>query len=123
MMLPGSLELAYLGDAVWELYVRRQILDGGGHVHAMHKKAVSRVNASAQAQALEKLLPDLTEPEADVVRRARNARQTPTKNADLRDYHMATAFEALLGYLSLTRDLARLDAVLAAAYGAPADPE
>lgn len=109
-MLPGSLELAYLGDAVFELRVREKLLARGGHARDMHKRAVKFVCARAQAEALKMLT--LNETESAVVRRARNAHQTPTKNAEIADYHMATAFEALLGYLYAVGETARLDEIL-----------
>ena len=107
--LPGSLELAYLGDAIYELYVREMLVRKGGHVKALHKGAISYVNAHAQALALEKVEPELNEDELTVVRRARNAKQSPTKNADLAEYHRATAFEALIGYLYLTEKRERME--------------
>ena len=64
------------------------------------------------AEALARVEPLLTEEEEGVVRRARNARQTPTKNADAREYHRATALEALIGYLYLTGQRARMEGFL-----------
>ena len=98
-MLPGSLELAYLGDTLFDLFVRERLVRRGGRVREMHRQAVKLVCAAAQAEAFERVEGCLTEEEAAVARRARNARQTPTKGADIADYHRATAFEALVGYL------------------------
>lgn len=100
--LPGSLELAYLGDTIYDLYVRRRLVIAGGRMKDLHRAAVSQVRASAQSEALTRIEHLLTEEEQSVVRRARNAKQHPPKNADPGDYHRATAFEALLGYLYLT---------------------
>lgn len=111
-MQPGSLELAYLGDAIYDLYVRRALVKKGGRVQKMHRAAIAHVCAHAQAAALDRVEGDLTEAEADVVRRARNAHQTPTKNASAAEYHRATAFEALIGYLYLNDEQARMDALL-----------
>lgn len=111
--LPGALELALVGDSVYDLYVRSRLVKKGGRVKDIHKNAVRHVNAHAQAMALDKIEEELTEDEAGVVRRARNAKQTPTKNADAGDYHKATALEALLGYLYLTEQTERLDRFLA----------
>lgn len=111
--LPGALELALVGDSVYDLYVRSRLVKKGGRVKDIHKNAVRHVNAHAQAMALDKIEEELTEDEAGVVRRARNAKQTPTKNADAGDYHKATALEALLGYLYLTGQTERLDRFLA----------
>ena len=121
--LPGSLELAYLGDTVYDLYVRRQLVMQGGRVNRMHKAAVAKVCAKAQSQALRRLEPGLTPQEADVVRRARNARQTPPRNADAADYHRATALEALIGYLYLTGQQARMEALIRLALEETEDEE
>lgn len=111
--LPGALELALVGDSVYDLYVRSRLVKKGGRVKEIHKNAVKHVNAHAQAVALERIEGELTEDEAGIVRRARNAKQTPTKNADAGDYHKATALEALLGYLYLTGQNERLNRFLA----------
>ena len=110
--LPGSLELAYLGDAVYELYVRARLVREGGHVRAMHRAAVARVCAHAQAEALTRIEGVLTERERDVARRARNAHQTPPKNADAAEYHRATALEAVIGYLFVTGQAGRMEEIL-----------
>ena len=110
--LPGALELALVGDSVYDLYVRSRLVRKGGRVKDIHKNAVKHVNAHAQAMALDRIEGELTEDEAGVVRRARNAKQTPTKNADAGDYHKATALEALLGYLYLTGQTERLNRFL-----------
>ena len=111
--LPGALELALVGDSVYDLYVRSRLVRKGGRVRDIHKNAVRHVNAHAQAMALERIEAELTEDEAGVVRRARNAKQTPTRNADAGDYHKATALEALFGYLYLTGQTDRLNRFLA----------
>lgn len=113
--LPGSLEMAYLGDALYDLHVRSHLLQRGGRVHALHKDAVKLVCAHAQSEALVRVLPGLTEKEADVVRRARNAHQSPPRNANPAEYHQATALEALIGYLYITGQQARMHEVLALA--------
>lgn len=113
--LPGSLELAYLGDALYDLYVRERLIAHGGRVRALHKEAVGLVCAHAQSEALGRVEGMLTEREADVVRRARNARQTPPRNADAGEYHRATALEALVGYLYVTGQRDRMNEVLGVA--------
>ena len=110
--LPGSLELAYLGDTIYDLYVRTLLVIEGGRVRDMHRNAVKRVCAHAQAEALSRIEGELNDAELDVVRRARNAHQNPPKNADPAEYHRATALEALTGYLYATGQFARLDALL-----------
>ena len=113
--LPGSLELAYLGDTIYDLYVRRRLVIAGGRMKDLHRAAVAQVRASAQSEALARIEDMLTEEEHSVVRRARNAKQNPPKNADPGDYHRSTAFEALLGYLYLLGREERLDEILKAA--------
>ena len=81
----------------------------------LHRAAVAQVRASAQSEALGRVEGMLTEEEQGVVRRARNARQNPPKNADPGEYHRATAFEALLGFLYLMHREERLHEILAAA--------
>lgn len=110
--LPGSLELAYLGDTLWDLFVREELVRTGGRMKELHRAAVARVRASAQSRALARIEEGLTEEEAAVVRRARNAHQTPPKNADPADYCRATALEALFGYLYLTGQLERMKTLM-----------
>jgi len=109
---PGSLELALVGDSVYDLYVRSSLVRKGGRIRDIHLKAVKKVNAHAQSEALLKIENMLTEEETEIVRRARNAKQTPTKNADAGEYHRATALEALIGYLYLTNREDRLKEIL-----------
>lgn len=110
--LPGSLELAYLGDTIYDLYVRRALVRRGGRVQKMHKEAVAMVCNHGQAEALGRIEGELTEAEAAVVRRARNAHQNPPRNANPAEYHRATGLEALLGYLYLTGQQARLNQLM-----------
>ena len=113
--LPGSLELAYVGDTLWDLMVRTRLVRQGGTMKTLHRAAVARVCAHAQSDALGRIEPLLTEDEAGVVRRARNAKQSPTKNADPHDYHRATALEAVIGYLFVTGQTGRMEQILAIA--------
>ena len=110
--LPGSLELAYLGDTIYDLYVRRALVRRGGRVQNMHREAVSMVCNHGQSEALGRIEGLLTEAEAGVVRRARNAHQNPPRNANPAEYHRATGLEALMGYLYLTGNQARLDELM-----------
>ena len=116
--LPGSLELAYLGDAIYDFYVRERLVRGGDRIHVLHKRAISTVCAHAQAEAFLRIEPLLTDEERGVARRARNARQTPPKSADPAEYHRATALEALIGYLYLAYQRARMEALIESALGA-----
>ena len=113
--LPGSLELAYLGDTIYDLYVRRRLVIAGGRMKDLHRAAVSQVRASAQSEALTRVEGMLTEEEQGVVRRARNAKQSVPKSAPPAEYHRATAFEALLGYLYLMERMDRLHEILTTA--------
>lgn len=108
--LLNSLQLAHVGDTVWDLLVRTRLIYQGRNVRNMHKDAIACVNAGAQARAMERILPHLTEEEADVARRGRNAHphHAAPKNQDAIDYHQATGLEALVGYLYLTGQEERL---------------
>ena len=110
----NSIALAFLGDAVYERFIRERILRHGSvGADKMHREAVRYVKAAAQEHALRVMADGLTEDEADVVRRARNHRITSKpKNADPLTYKMATAFEALLGYLYLDGQEERLQALM-----------
>lgn len=113
--LPASLELAYLGDTVYDLYVRSRLVQRGGRMKQLHRQAVSVVCAHAQSEALRAIEERLTEEEQDVVRRARNCKQHPPRNADPAEYHRATALEALIGYLYVQGRSERLEALVNAA--------
>ena len=105
----NALTLAYLGDAVYELWVRTHMLElGHEKVQELHKQAVSYVRASTQARILRALLPDLNEVEHQVVLRGRNAKGGHPKNIDVVTYRHATAFESLVGYWHLNRQNDRM---------------
>lgn len=101
MMNP--VKLAYIGDAVYELYVRMYVINTEKRaVHMLNKKTVSFVNAGAQAAAAKSLQEILTEQEWMVLKRGRNQKSLkPPKNANIGDYKYATGFESLIGYLYL----------------------
>lgn len=121
--LPASLELAYLGDTVYDLYVRSRLVQRGGRMKQLHRQAVSVVCAHAQSEALRAIEERLTEEEQDVVRRARNCKQHPPRNADPAEYHRATALEALIGYLYVQGRSERLEALVNAALDSVMDEE
>ncbi|HEY3365099.1 MAG TPA: ribonuclease III domain-containing protein [Symbiobacteriaceae bacterium] len=113
LLLP-PLTLAYVGDAVYELWVRNRLLElGHVRVNDLHRTAVRYVRARAQAQALAELQPLLSEAEQDVARRGRNAKghQAP-KGSDPVEYGASTAFETLVGFLYLSGREERLEEVL-----------
>lgn len=109
--LMSPLELAYVGDTVYDLFVRSALLSVGGRLKDLNHQAVLRVNAQAQARALENLLPLLDEEEASIVRRGRNthAHHHAPKAASTCDYAGATGLEALIGYLYLTGGFDRIN--------------
>lgn len=100
----SPVELAFIGDAVYELLVREHIsLTHDAPAAVLHKMAISYVRAEAQHSALEKINGLLTEEEAEMTRRGRNANKvTSSKNADPADYRAATGLETLFGYLYIT---------------------
>lgn len=112
----GPLELAHVGDAVYELLVRTELVRrGGGRVGDLHRSAVAYVAAPAQAAALEKLLPRLTEEEQKVVHRGRNAHvHGYPAGCTSAQYHAATALEALFGWLWLAGRTDRVRELFAA---------
>ena len=95
----SPLALAYLGDAVYELAIRTFVMNHGNtQVNKMHKKTAGLVKAEAQANFYKVLEEELTEEEKAVYRRGRNAKSvTMAKHATMKDYRMATGFEALMG--------------------------
>ncbi len=106
----NPLQLAYIGDTVWDLLIRSRLIYQGRNVRNMHKDAVACVNAQAQAAAMQRIEAMLTDGEADVFRRGRNAHahHAAPKNQDVADYRAATGLEALIGYLYLTGQEERL---------------
>lgn len=106
----NALALAYLGDAVYELWVRTHLLEiGQVKVRELHQAAVNYVRAGTQAQVLHRILPELDAIEQQVVLRGRNAKGGRPKNIDVITYRHATAFEALVGYWQLEGRQARMD--------------
>ena len=114
----GTAALAYLGDAVIELMVRERLVSAGyASSKALNARALNFVRASAQAQAMERLLPHLTEEEAGAFRRGRNIGHTNTpKRATVAEYRNATGMEALFGYLHVKGAQDRLTELFALAY-------
>lgn len=118
--LYSPLTLAFVGDAVYELYVRSCLMQYGSlSVNNLHKMAIRYVKASAQAKSFMKIEPLLTDEESEIYRRGRNAKSaTVPKNADVTDYRIATGFEALLGYLYLSEKSERLYELMHLSYEA-----
>lgn len=118
--LGGSIEpetvspvlLAYIGDAVFTLYTRLRLLETSGNVRVISDLDMKIVSARYQNLVMESLALELTAEEENVVKRGRNAKTHVPKSATVHEYRMATAFEALLGWLLLTGREARLAEVL-----------
>jgi len=113
--LLNPLQLAMIGDGVYEVFVRNYILasDGELSAHKIHKRAIGYVKAKSQSQIIHELEEALTEEETYIFKRGRNAKSaTIPKNAEVRDYRMATGFEALVGYIYLTGNKERLMFIL-----------
>lgn len=109
IVMLSPLQLAYIGDAVYELLVRTFILEKELNVNQLHKKATKYVKADAQSQIVHYLEESLTEGEKRIVKRGRNAKtNTSPKNSNMIDYKYATGFEALFGYLYLNQEFTRL---------------
>ncbi len=107
----SMLALAHVGDAVYDLLIRtRECSLGTQSVKTLHRNTVKLVSAVAQAEASDKILPHLTEREADIFRRGRNTKvNSHPKNAPLDAYHKATALECLFGYLYLLGEYDRVN--------------
>ena len=110
------LVLAYLGDGIYENYVRKYLINKGiGNVNDLQKEATSYVSAKSQAKFLQDMIDNnmLSEEELDVVRRARNYKTTShPKNCDIITYKYATGLEALIGYYDLINNNERIDEIM-----------
>lgn len=112
--LMPPLTWAYVGDCVYELFIRTSLVNRTNlKPHALHIEAIKHVKAKSQAETLKRIYDSLTDKEKDIVRRGRNAENHHLpKNADVQDYMYSTAFEALIGYLYLTKQNKRLKEIL-----------
>lgn len=111
----NPLQLALIGDGVYEVYIRTLIVSSNPEISAnkLHREAIKYVKAKAQADIMHVLEEELNEDERYIYKRGRNAKSaTMPKNAEVRDYRMATGFEALVGYLYLSGKKDRLEFVL-----------
>ena len=106
----SPLTLAYIGDGIFDIVIRSVVVaKGNSRANDLHKRTSKIVKAHTQALMIEALEGELTEEEADVYRRGRNAKSgTMAKNASMSDYRKATGFEALMGYLYLKDDFERI---------------
>ena len=110
----SPLTWAYVGDCVYELYIRTRLVNTTNlKPHKLHIETIKYVKAKSQAELLAKIQDNLTEEEKDIVRRGRNAENHHLpKNSNVQEYMHATAFEALIGYLYLTKRFERLKEIL-----------
>ena len=111
----SPLVLAYLGDTVYESYIREYLINKNPNkkVNDLHKTAIKYVKAKAQAKVILEIEETLTEEEHRVYKRGRNQKShTTPKNADIIDYKNATGFEALVGYLNIKKDYERLNYII-----------
>ena len=115
----SPLALAFLGDSVYEILVREYLVREANRPAAkLHEQKIQLVCAAFQAQAIDRLIPLLTEAETAVYKRGRNANNTVPRHTSAQDYHKATGLEALFGYLHLLGEQARLEELFAAIFPA-----
>lgn len=114
--LLNGLALAYMGDAIYEVYIREYLLNSGQtKPNQLHQTATNYVSAKAQASLIEKMLEKdiLSEEEQNYFKRGRNAKSyTKAKNTDVSTYKTSTGFEAIFGYLHLTGQSERLEELM-----------
>jgi ribonuclease III family protein len=106
--------LAYIGDGVYEIFIRKlMVTRGWAAADHLHRETVKYVRAESQAYAIKKIMDMLTPEEQDLIRRARNRKSvTKPRNADPVSYKLATAMEALIGFLFLTDQNARIEEIM-----------
>lgn len=115
----SPLALAFLGDSVYEILVREYLVREANRPAAkLHEQKIQLVCAAFQAQAIDRLIPLLTEEETALYKRGRNANNTVPRHTSAQDYHKATGLEALFGYLHLLGEQARLEELFAAIFPA-----
>jgi ribonuclease-3 family protein len=109
----SPLVLAYMGDVVYELYVRKMLVEKANtQVDKLHKSAVKIVKAEAQSEAFRKIENELTETEMAIFKRGRNTKSSVPKHSSVAEYRTATGLEALIGYIYLSGDTERLDYIM-----------
>lgn len=109
------LALAYLGDAIYEIYIREYLIKQNiVKVNLLQKEAIKYVSAKNQAKFLTEMIESnfLTENEIDIVKRARNHKSHASKSTDIITYKYSTALEALIGYLYLEKNTSRIDEIM-----------
>lgn len=122
----NSLVLAYIGDTLYDLYVRTRLISENENMlaHKLHVQAIKFVKAHGQSEAVKYIEPVLTEQELAAYKRGRNSKSfTVPKNADVGEYRRATGFEALLGWLYVSKEQDRLEEIMKLAYDATEQEE
>lgn len=109
------LSLAYIGDSIWEVYVRNYVISKNKYskVNKLHRESINLVKAKVQADMIKSLKENnmLDDDMLSVVMRGRNSANNPPKNANVQDYNYATGFEAMIGYLYITENYNKLDEI------------
>ncbi|AYD39233.1 Mini-ribonuclease 3 [Clostridium fermenticellae] len=108
----SPLVLAFVGDSIYEVFVRTYLVEENTEmsVHKLHVRTIEFVKAHAQSEFIKKIQSELTEEELYIFKRGRNAKSgTVPKNADVREYRLATGFETLVGFLYLMEEEERLN--------------
>ena len=110
------LSLAYIGDSIWEVYVRNYVISKNKYskVNKLHRESINLVKAKVQADMIKSLKENnmLDDDMLSVVMRGRNSANNPPKNANVQDYNYATGFEAMIGYLYITENYNKLDEIV-----------
>lgn len=121
VQLINVITLAYLGDAVYEVYVRDYLIKKGiAKVEDLQKEAINLVSAKSQRKILDYLINNniLNDEEIDIVKRGRNyKRESHPKNTDIITYKMATGFETLIGYLYVEKKIERINEIIKVIFG------
>lgn len=109
------LALAYLGDSVYEVYVRKYLLDNGiSKVDLLQKESVNYVSAKSQSKFLMEMIEKdfFNSEEIDIIKRGRNHKSRKSKHTDVSTYHNSTGFETLIGYLYISGNIDRIDEIM-----------
>ena len=115
MFMKSALVYAYIGDSVYECYVRKFLIDNNiSKVKDLQRQSLNYVSAVSQRRILEELENNnvLTNEELEIIRWGRNAKGTKAKHADIITYRYATALECLIGYLYLNNNLERINEIM-----------
>lgn len=114
----NPLALSFVGDSVQTLYIRSKLVSNSSQkTGKLHNLAAKHINATSQAKAMRKALVHLSAEESEIYKRARNSKtSSPAKNASITDYHIASGFEAVIGYLYLMNKSKRINELLSLAY-------